>query len=74
MRVFIISGNYVDNIILGYYKFFESIVRFIEILGRYDVVLDFFNVGYFSGFRFDVERVNSNYYNIYCMIKCNFEG
>lgn len=63
-----------DNIISGYHKFPESIVRFIETSGRYDVVLDSLNVGYFSGPRFDAERVNSNYYNIYCMTKCNSEG
>lgn len=46
-----------DNIISGYHKFPESIVRFIETSGRYDVVLDSLNVGYFSGPRFDAERV-----------------
>lgn len=60
MRVFTTCGNYVDHIISGYHKFPESIVRFIETSGRYDVVLDSLNVGFFSGYRFSPERVNSN--------------
>ena len=59
VRVFTTSGNYVDNIISGYHKFPESIVRFIETSGRYDVVLDSLNVGFFTGPNLDPERVNT---------------
>ena len=59
VRVFTTSGNYVDNIISGYHKFPESIVRFIETSGRYDVVLDSLNVGFFAGPKFDPEKVNT---------------
>ena len=48
-----------DNIIAGYHKFPESIVRFIETSGRYDVVLDSLNVGFFAGPKFDPEKVNT---------------
>ena len=48
-----------DNIISGYHKFPESIVRFIETSGRYDVVLDSLNVGFFAGPRFDPEKVST---------------
>lgn len=61
VRVFTNSGNYVDNIISGYHKFPESIVQFIRTSGRYDVVLDSLNIGFFGGYKFDPEKVN-----IYC--------
>ena len=57
VRIFTTSGNYVDNIFPGYHKFPESIVRFIETSGRYDVVLDSLNIGFFGGYRFDAEKV-----------------
>jgi len=61
VRVFTTSGNYVDNIFPGYHKFPESVVRFIETSGRYDVVLDSLNVGFFGGYRFDIEKVSICY-------------
>ena len=60
VRVFTNHGNYVDNIILGHHKFPESILRFISTSGRYDVVLDSLNVGFFGGYRFDIDKVKCN--------------
>ena len=57
VRVLTNNGNYVDNIISGHHKFPESIVRFISTAGRYDVVLDSLNVGFFGGYKFDPEKV-----------------
>lgn len=62
VRCYIIVGKYVDYIRLGYFnRFFNSVVRFIEIIGYYDVVLDGFNLVYYY-YYFDVKKVYLMYF------------